>query len=64
MWISDFILSMRNWVSIIDNTIVNRLDALVVYVNYFGLCAKQVDYVIEQFGSQRVVVDSSQSYKF
>ena len=54
----------EEFVPIIDNTIVNRLDALVVYVNYFGLCAKQVDYVIEQFGSQRVVVDSSQSYKF
>ena len=39
-------------------------NSLIVYVNYFGICSAQVEYVINKFNDQRVIVDNSQSYSF
>lgn len=44
-----------------DNVKLNSEDWLL-YVNYFGVCEKQVSEVLERFSSDRVVLDYSQSF--
>jgi hypothetical protein len=34
----------------------------LVYVNYFGLCARQVDDVLNRFPRERVVIDNAQAF--
>ena len=45
----------------------NGLDAFapvdcLLYVNYFGVCARQVDRVLRNFPHQRVIIDHSQAF--
>ena len=48
-----------------DFTIKSELnlgqDALLLYVNYFGVCTKQARSVISRYGAHKVVVDNSQA---
>lgn len=48
-----------------DFTIKSELnlgqDALLLYVNYFGLCTEQARSVISRYGAHKVVVDNSQA---
>ena len=35
---------------------------IFLYVNYFGICEKQVDYILEKFNPLQVVIDCSQAF--
>jgi hypothetical protein len=37
-------------------------DACLLYVNYFGVCSRQVDRVLRNFPRQRVIIDHSQAF--
>lgn len=47
--------------SIKENILLND-DDLLLYVNYFGVCGRNVNKVLEQYRSDQVVIDCSQAF--
>jgi len=47
--------------SIINNIDIGSNDWLL-YVNYFGICSKNVDNVLEKFNKNQVILDNSQAF--
>lgn len=54
----------ENFLPLVSKRDLENSKSLLVYVNYFGICSAQVDYVINKFNSKRVIIDNSQSYNF
>jgi len=54
----------EHFLPLVSDLSVANTNSLIVYVNYFGICSAQVEYVINKFGRQRVIIDNSQSYSF
>lgn len=53
------------WYSINERfePIIDDYDgSLIFYVNYFGICDKVVHYLISEFGTEKLIVDNSQSF--
>jgi hypothetical protein len=54
----------ENFLPLVSKRAVSDSNSLIIYVNYFGICSAQAEYVINKFNSQRVIIDNSQSYSF